>query len=301
MFKNEGSRRSAYQQAADAILKQLEEGTIPWRKPWSSGFPTNATTRKMYRGINVFILGARQMPSQYWLTYRQAALKGGHVMAGQKGTHILFFSRTTSTKHNDETGEDEVSKYGFWRMYTVFNLTQCNPELAEKLGLADTKHEADIPAAQAIWEGYKDRPPLEDSDAAWYNPPMDKIGMPPQGKFQQLGEYYSTLFHEMIHSTGASKRLDREGVTKSTGIFGGKEDYSQEELVAEFGSAMLCGMCGLEKAVLGNQAAYIQTWLKRLRMTDGNKALISAVSAAQKACDHILPAIKEVPQEQEAE
>jgi antirestriction protein ArdC len=295
---SDAARKSAYSQAAEAIISQLEQGTIPWRKPWTSTFPTNATTKKAYRGMNVILLALRRMPSPYWLTYRQAAMAGGHVLAGEKGTPILFFSRYTKSKKNEETGEEERSRYGFWKSYTVFNISQCNPELKEKLGLVERAPQEDIPAAEAIWFGYKNAPTLVNDEAAWYMPADDTIGMPAKTRFNQIGEYYSTLFHEMGHSTGAAKRLNRDGLVNRKGGRGG-EDYSQEELVAEFCSAMLCGMCGLEKSILDNQTAYIKNWLNRLRTGDGNKFLISAVSQAQKACDHILGAVQSAPVEQE--
>jgi antirestriction protein ArdC len=117
--------------------------------------------------------------------------------------------------------------------------------------------------------------------------------MPLRTAFPEQREFYSTLFHEMVHSTGAVKRLNRDGISKLDKF--GSEQYSAEELVAEFGSAMLCAVCGIQPSVVENQAAYIKTWLERLKgWEDSATLLMRAISAAQKACDHIRVAKEEV-------
>ena len=108
--------------------------------------------------------------------------------------------------------------------------------------------------------------------------------MPKSNLFKSDEEYYSTLFHELTHSTGHTSRLNRGEISK-TSLFG-SHDYSKEELVAEMGSAFLCGHCGIEPAVIENQAAYIQNWLKKLQ--SNKKWLVYAAAKAQKAADFIL-------------
>jgi antirestriction protein ArdC len=285
-------RKSAYQAAADNLIAQLEAGTIPWRKPWKcAGTPRNLLSQKPYRGINVFILAMHNYSSPYWLTLRQANQIGGSIMKGEKATSICFWStfEKKQMKHNDETGQDEESssRFGFWKSYSVFNLAQCNPELAESLGLNQPSGPVeDLPAAQAIWDGYADRPELRDANKAFYSPSLDQIGMPPRNAFPEQREYFSTLFHEMAHSTGAAKRLNREGITKPGKSFG-DEDYSQEELCSEFSASMLCGAVGIQPSVVANSAAYVKHWLEVLKASDNKKVLMKAISDAQKACDHI--------------
>jgi antirestriction protein ArdC len=64
------------------------------------------------------------------------------------------------------------------------------------------------------------------------------------------------------------------------------EDYSKEELVAEMGAAMLCGVAGVESRTLDNSASYLQSWIGRLR--SDSRLIVSAASQAQKAADYIL-------------
>ena len=290
-------RKNAYQMAADSLIAQLEAGTVPWRRPWvSAGMPRNLVSRKEYRGMNVFALLLQQRSSPYWLTFKQALYLGGNVMKGEKGTYICKYSVYDRKSHNEEAGEEGSSRAGYLKIYCVFNVTQCNPELAEKLGLNQPAAPIeDLPAAQAIWDSYPNKPELRDSGRAYYRASDDHIGMPPRTAFAEQREYYSTLFHEMVHSTGAAKRLDREGITKPGKGFG-DADYSQEELVAEFGASMLCAITGIQPAVVQNSAAYIKSWLEVLKASDNKKALQKAISDAQKACDHIRVAQAETPQ-----
>ena len=139
MFQSNPAKKSAYQQAADTLIAQLEAGTVPWRKPWkSAGMPRNLVSQKEYRGINVFLLAMQNYASPYWLTFKQAAKLGGTIMKGQKGTQIIYWNFTKYTKKN-AAGEDEMRKGAFCTNYTVFNLAQCNPELADQIGRASCR------------------------------------------------------------------------------------------------------------------------------------------------------------------
>jgi antirestriction protein ArdC len=91
------------------------------------------------------------------------------------------------------------------------------------------------------------------------------------------------MFHELTHSTGHAKRLAREGFDSPQKF--GSESYSREELIAEMGSAMLCGVAGIEQSTVANSAAYLKTWIARLK--SDSKLVVSTASAAQKAADYI--------------
>lgn len=127
-------------------------------------------------------------------------------------------------------------------------------------------------------------PRREQSDHAWYRPSTDTVGMPARGLFNSSEQYYNTLFHELTHSTGHPSRIGREGIEKLNTF--GSERYSREELVAEMGAAMLCGLTGLAPHTLENSAAYLQSWLRALKAD--SRMVVAAASAAQKAADFIL-------------
>jgi len=102
--------------------------------------------------------------------------------------------------------------------------------------------------------------------------------------FNSSEEYYSTLFHELTHSTGHASRVGRDGIEHVESF--GSDSYSREELIAEMGAAMLCGVTGIAPATLQNSAAYLKSWIERLK--SDSRLLVSAASAAQKASDYIL-------------
>ena len=119
------------------------------------------------------------------------------------------------------------------------------------------------------------------SSSARYIPSKDRIEVPDRAAHTSAAEYWSTLFHEVTHSTGHKRRLNRtEGMD---GVFG-DHDYSKEELTAEMGACFLLADLGVEKHIK-NSAAYIQSWLKKLK--EDRKFLIQAAQQAEKSCDYI--------------
>jgi antirestriction protein ArdC len=269
---------SVYDIVTERILAELEKGEVPWRKPWRTLPPANLVSKKPYRGINFFLLSLAGYGSQYWLTYRQAQALGGNVRKGEHGTKIVFWK---FDKYETETadGETEERKSAFLRYYTVFNLEQTE-KLKALLALPPARP---IESAEAIVSGMPNPPAFEQGFRASYAPSTDTVTMPSRTAFDSQAEYYSTLFHELTHSTGHAKRLAREGFDRPQ-MFG-SESYSREELIAEMGSAMLCGVAGIEQATVANSAAYLKTWIARLK--SDSKLIVSAASAAQKAADYI--------------
>jgi antirestriction protein ArdC len=125
-------------------------------------------------------------------------------------------------------------------------------------------------------------------DRAFYSPAGDFVGMPAAEQFRTSEDFYSVLFHELTHSTGHQSRLNRKGVTGTEGEWSafGSTPYAKEELVAEMGAAFLCGQVGIVERTLDNSAAYVASWLQRLK--DDRKLVVHAAAQAQKAADFIL-------------
>lgn len=272
---------SVYSIVTEQIIKQLESGTVPWRRPWQTSPPCNLISQKEYRGINTFLLAASGMPSKYWLTYAQATKLGGHVKAGEHGSTVVFWN-IGEEEVNPKTGK--LSKPCLLRYYKVFNVSQTEG-ISNKLGLAEqsAKPVPDIDACESLVAAMPNAPQLKLSDRASYSPSADVVSMPPKSVFNSSEGYYSTLFHELTHSTGHASRIGREGIEEVNGF--GTELYSKEELIAEMGSAMLCGVTGIAPAIIENSAAYLRSWIKVLR--GDAKLLVTAASQAQKAADYI--------------
>jgi antirestriction protein ArdC len=246
--------------------------------------PVNLVSGKAYRGINPFLLGSQGYGSRYWLTFNQAAKLGGHVKKGEKSSIVTFWNiGEEKIIRNAETGKERKSKPILLRYYAVFNVEQTEG-IADKLGLGNAAPRIpNIEACESIVAGMPNAPRREQSDRAWYRPSNDSVGMPSRNAFHSSEEFYSTLFHELTHSTGHASRVGREDIEQLNTF--GSESYSKEELIAEMGAAMLCGITGIAPATIPNSAAYLKHWIDRLR--GDSKLLVSAASQAQKAADYI--------------
>ena len=172
------------------------------------------------------------------------------------------------------------------RYYNVFHVSQVDGIEPKELDLNEFEP---IEEAEKIKTEYMTRENLKIleklTDKAFYSPAFDYIQVPCKEQYQNVEEFYSTLFHEMVHSTGYKSRLDREDVKDC--MYFGSENYSKEELTAELGSAFLVNLLGIEtKKSFRNSSAYIQGWLGRLR--GDKKFIVSASSKAEKAVKYIL-------------
>jgi antirestriction protein ArdC len=267
-----------YSIVTEQILKQLESGVAPWHRPWSTHIPKNLVSGRGYRGINVFLLASNGYGSPYWLTYKQATERGGHVRKGEHGSKVVFWKIGTREVENAD-GETDERKSILLRYYTVFNVEQCEGIASPNAGPAVNP----IEECERIVGQMPNLPAMEQDGRAWYRPSTDTVGMPSRTAFNTSEEYYSTLFHELTHSTGHSNRVGRDGIEKLNTF--GSESYSKEELIAEMGAAMLCGVAGIERKTLANSAAYLKSWIDVLK--SDARMVVSAASQAQKAADYI--------------
>ena len=241
--------------------------------------------------MNVFLLAveswAKGYESSYWITFKQAKEKGGSVRKGEKSSMVVFWKQIEV--EDRETGEPTTVPV--LRYYRVFNIAQCAGIAAPDVEEYEPLDFTPIEAAQRIIEGYRNGPAIEHGHAyPCYLPTRDIVRMPDAERFVSEAEWYSALFHELGHSTGHGKRLNR-GLDKSAAGFG-SESYGKEELVAEMTAAFLCGHAGIERAMMDNAAAYLQGWLKKLR--EDKRLAVHAAGAAQKAADWILGQYREV-------
>ena len=273
--------QKAYEVVTERIIDLLASGTVPWWKPWKTQRPANLVSKRPYSGVNVFLLNCSTFAAPWWLTFKQAKELGGYVKRGSKATPIILFKWCERERDNGN-GEPEKYRYPLARTFRVFNIEQC--------GGIPAAHQITpinpIGAFETIWDGYKDKPTLQHGgDRAFYTPLRDLIQMPPRDSFRSAESYATTLAHEAIHSTGHKSRLDRKAVAGRVSRFG-SADYSQEELVAECGAAMLANECGILDQEIEQSAAYIKGWLKALQ--NDKKLVVVAAAQAEKACNYIL-------------
>lgn len=279
-----------YEMVTARIIEQMEQGIIPWQKPWTGrrGGAYSRSTGKAYSLLNQFLLAK---PGEY-LTFKQAQEAGGHIRKGEKGSIVVFWKQVPITETNDE-GETVTRTIPVLRYYTVFHIDQC--EGIEPKWTDETRAEVEADeTAEDLIHDYLDATGVDlynvRSDRAFYSPASDCIQLPLMEQFTNTAEYYSTAFHEMVHSTGHASRLNR---LNKTAAFG-SEDYGREELVAEIGAAQLVNVCGLETTgSFKNSVAYLQSWIRAIK--DDPRMIVTAASKAEKAVDFILSVPRTVP------
>lgn len=278
------TKNDVYSEVTDRIIAALEAGVVPWRRPWDKGAsagPISLRGGKPYRGINVFMLELEAMTCGYadprWGTYKAITEAGGQVRKGEKGTRVILWKPVKKEKTEAEAG----SGYLLLRSYTVFNVEQADG--IEPLSVTEADYVDPDEKADAIIEGYAapvGPAVIVRGNQAAYSPERDMVYMPAREAFHGTGEYYTTILHELAHSTGHEKRLGRI----EPALFG-SDPYAKEELVAEMTAAMLSRLAGIE-TTQENSAAYIGHWLGRLK--DDRKLVVQAAAQAQKAADLIL-------------
>ncbi len=273
-----------YEIVTKKIIDLLGAGVIPWEIPWNTanGMPRNLVTHRPYRGINFWLLLCRMDSLPFYLTFEQAKTLGGSIRKGEKSTMVVFWKLL---KHEDKTEEEKIIP--FLRYYNVFNISQIHGIDEKKIPTTDAfDHDFNpVTEAESLITDWTDRPLIiRDCESAFYDPLSDAVSIPNPRTFFNDHRYYSTLFHELVHSTGHKKRLGRHAKIKDHKF--GSQDYSQEELVAEMGAAFLCGMTGIEQETIQNNAAYIQSWIRTFQ--NDPKVLVLAAAQAQRAIDYIL-------------
>lgn len=281
------SKFNLHQVITDTIIERINEtGELPWSKPWASF--DHQSIRQPYHGINALLLmivaDKYSYKSNLWLTFKDVQKMGGQIVKGSKSAMVTYW-----TKY-DKAGEDgENKEYFVMRYYRVFNadcVTGVDLSKYQKQARNISDTEA-TETAQSLVDGYFKREGIKFTNSgnrAYYAPGLDAVNLPPREHFDDDGHYYSTLFHEATHSTGAATRLKRFDPVGAH--YFGNESYSKEELVAELGAAFLASETGIENTNTKDQnAAYIKGWLKALK--NDCKMIVQASSKASKAVKFI--------------
>ena len=263
---------SVYEIVQEKILEQINKGVIPWRRPWISGQAVSWKSQKPYRGINQFMLD----PGEY-ATFNQIAEAGGKVVKGSKGSIVVFWKM-----QEHENDEGEMESCPLLRYYKVFNVKTQTEGIELKQKEMTFTHDP-LESGEKIISLYADKPSISfNPGKACYIPHADRVSVPSKEDFPRIEEYYSTLFHELAHSTGHQSRLNRSGITGKVAF--GSENYGKEELIAEMSAAMLCGIARIDNTI-ENSASYLAGWARAIK--GDSRLIVMAAAAAQKAADYI--------------
>ena len=295
-----GLSEKIVKKVTDRIIAKLENGDLP---PWSPGhscsrgmqLPYNFKSNRPYRGTNVFFLILSGFDCPAWNTFDAWKKSGHHIKKGEHGTPVIAwipkpYSYDVSND-SDDNDEDTTTKSGTrWIpiIHNVFNAEQTSmkdEEINKLLPKPTTVYGSNpIENAEGIFGAYQGRSNVtlkHRQGYGCYTPSTDTIKLASLDYYETSDAYYSTLFHEAVHSTGHPSRLGRLALNTN------HEEYSKEELVAEMGAALLCSYAGVaNEKEIDNSAAYLKHWLKTIKADPS--MLISAGSTAQKAIDLII-------------
>lgn len=274
---------------ADILEAMEKDGLPPWRQGWSSGMLAfNASSGKVYQGINQLILGMQPHGDPRYLTYKQAEYMGLQVRRGERGVRIIKLVEVSARRAKQAAAEEgevvaeEDGKALVLKAYTVFNASQID-------GMAPLPaRECDVEPADAVeaivWGLQDDGMKL---NFGHYQPAYDlrrdEIRIPNVEQFHSLDDFHSTILHECSHASGHAKRLARPHMHARFG----SAEYSREELRAELASAFMQGLVGLppSQTMIESHAGYLSSWLEVLRNDKGE--IFRAAADAQRICDYL--------------
>lgn len=291
----------------------------------TAGLPQNVSGRN-YSGSNSFFLQMHQATQGYqlpvFLTFKQAHNLKAHVLKGEKAFPVIYWDMMVKDKNGNKISADEYRNLSkeekkdldvipFIKAFPVYNLQQTNfaevqPEkmakLLEKFKVPELRDTDGMYAHAALDRMIEQQSWLcpikadQPSDGAYYSPSRDVVVLPmkkqfntgetPEDIYRDGMEFYSTMLHEMTHSTMTSERLNREGGQKF-----GDPKYAKEELVAELTSAMISNSMGFDKRITDNSAAYLDSWIGVLK--EEPKFIVSVMADVNKASEMILDHVDE--------
>lgn len=284
-----------YQKITDKIINLLEQVDFkdyeaPFGGLSTQGIPLNPFTENQYNGVNIPCLWFYQQENNFssnkWATFKQWKDNGAQVRKGEKGSQIVFYKTLLKTEENEQ-GEADTHKIPMLKLFTVFNANQVDGY--EDSEAPQIEQQEPVNSIKLVEEFCQNTGATikHGGNEAFYARQSDYIQMPDKENFVATKDanttenYYSVLFHELTHWTGAPHRLDRDKAQSKKE----QEKYAFEELVAELGAAFLCAQTQLSQAPKESHALYIKSWLKALR--NDNKYIFRASAQAGQAVAYL--------------
>ena len=261
------------EEITDRILKAIEGGTLPWRRPWAFLAHQNCFSGKAYQGINQILLSLDIDASPHWGTFMQWKGAGVSVRKGEKATQVVFFS----VIEKEDTEGNKRSR-PFMRHYCVFHVGQVDDPDGKFKHILEAKIETDYEAAEGIFE--KSGADIRiGGNRAFYIPGENYLRLPHSGQFESEEERLATAFHELGH-WGDRNILGKELSTDKK-----SPDYAYGELVAELTACFLCQACGVPND-FDNHESYIASWIRAMK--NDTSYIWRASKDASKISDELL-------------
>ena len=286
----------------DNLVEQLQNNPSKWHNSFiNKNMPTNAVTGKHYNSTNFFnlnwVANSNNYAQNLWASYLDWHKIGAKIIKGE--THkakVLYYG--TFKKENEKTNKEDVIP--FLKATPVFNIAQV--DLSEcKIKFDNSDNVNKVVSIKEI-DNFVNDTGVEikhsNDGRCYYAKTTDYIHMTNKENFiktsygDETSNYYSVLFHELIHSTGHAQRLDRFKDNDKKFKDNAQQSYAFEELIAECGAIMLCQKFNLEKTIREDHALYIKSWIQALK--NDVKFLTSSLTRAYKATDYLLKKVKQV-------
>lgn len=307
-------------QLVDEVIKNLENGDGLWQQGWHiSGIPESGATGKKYRGINNFYLTLIAMARNYsdnrWVTFHQMEDRGWHFKKDEEGNSLgkgagvtveFYELRDKQTKKpftkDTFIGMTKEEQEEYWKenvvpirkYHRVFNgdLIDGIPQ-KEVHQLDESAKNERAENILTVWSE-SESPIIYGGSQAYYRPSTDEIHLPKREDFYSLQEFYSTALHEVGHSTGHEKRLNRDLSAKF-----GSAEYAEEELRAEIASMFIEQDLGVSVSQnhIANNSAYIKSWKEAI--TENPNVLFTAIADANAISKYVMSREKEEKKEVE--
>ena len=263
------------------------------------GYPKNALTLKEYNGINFWTLNIQkrklEFTSNLWATKKAWLSVGATILEGQEKNGRAIFYYSTFKKDVKKNEKMDEKTFAFLKVSYVYNLAQ-----------VDLKNSTYSPAIETPINKVIDNQEIENfiksidglklshtlDGECYYHKIVDNIVMSDKKTFKDTpdnsatGNYYSVLFHELTHWSGAKERLNRFEKNKKRFKDNAQLEYAHEELIAEIGAVLLSQRFNLQKTINNNNLAYLKSWISALE--NDNKFLISALSQSYRASEFLL-------------
>ena len=258
------------QQVTDRILKAMNDGLVPWQRPWlghkNDGLPTKVLTFLPFRGINTLLLNLEGFTSKWWGTQRVWTAIGFEVKPHQEGTQIVF-------GHMDNLGYQ-----------TVFNAEQVEGGERFIITSATGKCSPDYDAADKVIAATgADIRHLHCNRALYYRLPKDYIELPLKVQFEcgryGVASYYVTVLHEICH--WSEHRLG----WLADPHLSVKQRYAIGEFRACLGASFLAAELGVPDNVKEKPPFFCQ-WMNLMKAD--NTLVFRVAEAASEAAKFIL-------------
>ena len=283
-------KKNLLEKTNELIIQAITNGVNPWRKSWSDivlngkeiNGPVNLISGNQYKGFNRFLLSCHPSDSPVFLTFKQVKSLGGMVKKGSASLPILYYSKVEPKE--PVTDEEEKQKF-FIKYYNVFNISDTTLNLEDFTDEAATFENQPMENIEDLFTKYTTAEKIKtfrNANSNFYNPGKDEIHLVQLNRFESSEEYYTTLLHEVIHSTGHPSRLDR--LQKK---FLSHKEYAFEELIAETAACYVASHLGINlNSIIDNSASYIDSWLKALESNQW--FFLQAAKKAEQASDFLL-------------